>query len=79
MCLDIGVRTFEIAHLFTQWGAYHAPKIMATVDGEYKRIFGWDTDAASDEYIGFLRAFLTALIAEMKAERARLKKEGIAS
>ncbi|MBQ9748794.1 MAG: DUF4091 domain-containing protein [Clostridia bacterium] len=67
MCLDIGVRTFEIAHLFTQWGAYHAPKIMATVDGEYKRIFGWDTDAASDEYIGFLRAFLTALIAEMKA------------
>ncbi|MBQ4050064.1 MAG: hypothetical protein IJD13_00400, partial [Oscillospiraceae bacterium] len=34
-----GVKWFEHSHLFTQWGVEHAPKIMATVDGEYKRIF----------------------------------------
>lgn len=66
LCEKLGVERFEISHLFTQWGAYHAPKVMATVDGEYRRIFGWDTDAASDEYVAFLRAFLVELIAEMK-------------
>lgn len=63
----IGVERYEISHLFTQWGAYHAPKVMATVNDEYRRLFGWETDAASDEYVAFLRAFITALIAEMKA------------
>ncbi len=67
-----GIEYFEIAHLFTQWGATKAPKVMATVynaDGsaEYKRIFGWDTEATSAEYSAFLRAYLTELIAYMKA------------
>ena len=66
MCDRIGVKYFEISHLFTQWGAKHAPKIMATVDGEYKRIFGWETDAQADEYVSFLRLFLTEFIAHMK-------------
>ncbi|MBQ8356359.1 MAG: DUF4091 domain-containing protein [Clostridia bacterium] len=61
MCRRIGVEQLEIAHLFTQWGAEHAPKIMATVDGEYKRIFGWETEAIGEDYIGFLRVFLPAL------------------
>lgn len=62
-----GVEYIEISHLFTQWGAKHAPKVMATVDGEYKRIFGWETDAHSDEYVTFLRTFLPALIGHLKA------------
>ena len=62
-----GIEYIEISHPFTQWGAKHAPKIMATVDGEYKKIFGWETDAHSKEYAGFLRAFLTELLAHMKA------------
>ena len=66
MCDRIGIKYFEIAHLFTQWGAKHAPKIMATVDGEYKKIFGWETEATSDEYIGFLRSFLKEFLAHMK-------------
>ena len=66
LCLRLGAKKFEISHLFTQWGAYHAPKVMANVNGEYTRIFGWDTDAASDEYICFLRAFLCSLIEECK-------------
>ena len=66
-CNRVGIKYFEISHFFTQWGAEHAPKIMATVDGEYKRIFGWDTDAFGDEYRVFLRTFVTALLSHMKA------------
>ena len=66
MCDRIGIKYFEIAHLFTQWGAKHAPKIMATVDGEYKRIFGWETDAQADEYVSFLRQFLAEFLSHMK-------------
>ena len=66
MCDRIGIKYFEVSHLFTQWGAAHAPKVMATVDGEYKRIFGWDTEAAGEEYKTFLRAFLKEFLAHMK-------------
>ncbi len=66
MCDRIGIKYFEISHLFTQWGASHAPKIMATVDGEYKRIFGWETDATGAEYTRFLREFITALLSHLK-------------
>ncbi len=66
MCDRVGFKYFEICHLFTQWGAHHAPKIMATVDGEYKRIFGWETDTVSEEYIEFLRTFLPEFISYMK-------------
>ncbi len=59
MCDRCGIKYYEVAHLFTQWGAEHAPKIMATVDGEYKKIFGWETDSLSDEYMTFLKSFLT--------------------
>ncbi len=67
MCDRIGVKKIEISHLFTQWGAAFAPKVMATVDGEYRRIFGWDTPAAEGEYPIFLRTFLTDFLAHMKA------------
>lgn len=62
MCKRLGIKYIEISHLFTQWGAYHAPKIMATVDGEYKRIFGWDTEASGEEYTRFLRLFISELL-----------------
>ena len=67
MCLELGVEYFEIAHLFTQWGAKHAPKVMATVDGEYKKVFGWETDSTGPEYSGFLEEFLPALKARLVA------------
>ena len=56
-----GIEYFELSHFFTQWGAKHAPKIMATVDGEYKKIFGWETKATSKEYVGFLTEFSVEL------------------
>lgn len=57
ICLKNGIEAFEISHFFTQWGAVAAPKIIATVEGEEKRIFGWETDANGEEYINFLTQF----------------------
>ena len=67
MCERVGIGYFEIAHFFTQWGAFHAPKIVAKVGGETKKIFGWETDSCSGEYAGFLQALIPALLRHLKA------------
>lgn len=61
------IEYYEISHLFTQWGAKAAPKVMAVKDGRYQRIFGWETDASGAEYQEFLHQFLKALKIELKA------------
>ncbi|MFC5650706.1 DUF4091 domain-containing protein [Paenibacillus solisilvae] len=61
-----GIRYFEFSHLFTQWGAKHAPKIMAVENGVLTRIFGWDTDAAGESYKSFLGQFLPQLTAFLR-------------
>lgn len=61
LCRKYGVTYLEISHLFTQWGAWATPKIIATVDGVEQRIFGWDVPATSPEYRTFLESFLPAL------------------
>ena len=66
LCLDCGVQAFEISHMFTQWGAAYAPKIMATVNGKEKRIFGWDTSASGKAYTEFLEAFAKEFKKEVK-------------
>ena len=68
MCDRCGIKYYEIVHMFTQWGAEHAPKVMATVNGEYKKIFGWETDSMSDEYIAFIKSFLISFKAYMKSK-----------
>lgn len=60
--LSLGIEKIEFSHLFTQWGGLYCPKIMATVNGEYKKIFGWETESESQEYIEFLQAFLPRLM-----------------
>ncbi|MCL2360371.1 MAG: DUF4091 domain-containing protein [Defluviitaleaceae bacterium] len=61
MCQRIGVEYYEMAHLFTQWGARHAPKIMGTKNGQYTRLFGWETKATGEEYSNYLNQMLPAL------------------
>lgn len=63
-----GIEYFEMSHFFTQWGAKHAPKIMAYSNGEYKKIFGWKTSVLSKKYKNFLTQFadeLKAFIEEL--------------
>ena len=65
ICLESGIEYFEMAHLFTQWGANAAPKVMAYTEGELKKIFGWETDSEGEEYTHFLSFYLTALIKKL--------------
>lgn len=68
MCQRQQMKYFEFSHLFTQWGAKHAPKIIATENGEMKQVFGWETDAAGKEYTAFLDQFLPQLVAFIKEQ-----------
>ncbi|MCQ2413438.1 MAG: DUF4091 domain-containing protein [Clostridia bacterium] len=56
-----GIRYFEFAHLFSQWGAKCCPKIMVSQNGEEKNLFGWNVASDSAEYRAFLTQYLTAL------------------
>ena len=60
-----GITSFEHTHLFSQWGACGAPNIYLA-DGA--RIFSLATDAGGQEYIGFIRAYLTAFLAFAEEE-----------
>ncbi len=62
LALESGLRQFEFSHLYTQWGAKHAPKIMVRRDGADEMMFGWHTDAMSREYQDFLALFLAELV-----------------
>lgn len=62
----VGVKYYEISPVFSQWGADNTPKVVATVNGEKKTIFGWGTNPLSEEYNTFIRAFLSGFIAHMK-------------
>ncbi|GAK26922.1 DUF4091 domain-containing protein [Serratia liquefaciens] len=66
MAQEEGIEHFEIAPLFTQWGAAHAPKILVEIDGELCALFGWHTDAHAQEYQQFLQALLPALTAWLR-------------
>lgn len=66
MSSEQGIKYFEFAHFFTQWGAEHAPKIMANENGETRKIFGWETDAAGEDYKQFLAQFLPNLVGFIK-------------
>ena len=73
VCRSAGMEYFEHAHLFTQWGAVAAPKIIATVNGREKQIFGWKTDAAGKKYRDFLHAYLPALTEFLRQEKLEKK------
>lgn len=69
LCNKVGIKYFEISHLFTQWGAKFSPKIMATVDGKYQKLFAPNiTSATSKEYTEFLSVFLPKLIDFLKSK-----------
>lgn len=71
LCDRCGIDYYEISHFFTQWGAEHAPKIMAhTPEGE-RRIFGWETDAFGSAYSRFLHQFASAFTSHLDQKGLR--------
>ncbi len=73
MAKNCGIKYYEISHLFTQWGAEYAPKVVAIVDHKPQVIFDWNTDSLSEEYVAFVRALLKNFIKFMK-QRGEDKK-----
>ena len=61
-----GVEYFEMAHLFSQWGAKYAPKIVICENGMCYNKFGWHTLATCEEYKDFLDQFLPSLTLHLK-------------
>lgn len=61
LCKKYNVKVIGVPPFFTQWGAVATPPIMAEVDGEYQKWFGWHVPATSSEYRKFLEAFIPEL------------------
>ena len=68
LCDKCGIRYLEINHFFSQWGAKACPKVIATVNGEEKQIFGWDTPSESDAYKEFLYALIPQMLSYLKGK-----------
>lgn len=73
MAFAAGMEYIEVSHLFTQWGAKFAPKILAEKSGQLQKIFGWENEATGEEYQRFLHAFLPELTAFLEAEGIKEK------
>lgn len=69
ICKRNGIEYFEIAHLFSQWGAEFAPNIEVTENGKKGYMFGWHVKADSDEYRNFLKQYIAAVSNVLKEEK----------
>ncbi|MBR5446978.1 MAG: DUF4091 domain-containing protein [Clostridia bacterium] len=67
LALKNGMKYFEMAHLFSQWGIKYPANIMVEENGREYYKFGWHSDTASGEYALFLAQFLPSLIEHLKA------------
>lgn len=63
-----GFRYFEMSHLFTQWGAAHAIRILVKNDGKVGLLCPPETPATARVYREFLGQFLPALLTFLRRE-----------
>lgn len=68
LCKKNHIEYFEIAHMFSQWGAKSAPNILVTENGRTDYMFGWHVKADSEQYIHFLRQYIAAISKELVRE-----------
>lgn len=61
MAKSVGIKYFEMAHLFSQWGVKASPKIVVTENYNEKKLFGWHESATGELYRNFLDQFLPAI------------------
>ena len=67
ICKRSGVLYYEMAHMFSQWGAKCAANIMVEENGKRDYMFGWHTDSTSPIYIDFLKQYISAIAKELEA------------
>jgi hypothetical protein len=53
ICKRVGVKYYEMAHMFSQWGAKCAAPIQVSVDGKKDYMFGWHVSSSDPLYIDF--------------------------
>lgn len=68
ICKKCGIQYFEIAHMFSQWGAKYAPNIMITENNKKGYKFGWNTSSDDPEYISFLQQYIAAICRKLEQE-----------
>lgn len=73
LSLKHGIKYFEMAHPFTQWGAEFCPKVIVRENGKDKKMFGWHTSSRSKEYISFLRQLFPQLLAFLDSKGVKDK------
>lgn len=62
-----GIKYFEMAHMFSQWGAKCAANIMVEENGVRDYMFGWHVAATDPRYQEFLRQYVAAVYGELEA------------
>ena len=68
ICKNNGIKYFEMAHMFSQWGAKYSPNIKVTENGKTDYMFGWHISSTSEEYVSFLKQYIKALSKELEKE-----------
>ncbi len=68
LCKKHGIKYYEMAHMFSQWGAKCAPNIVVTENGVSDYMFGWHVAADSELYTEFLKQYISAISRELAAE-----------
>ena len=61
ICKRTGVKYYEMAHMFSQWGAKCAAPIQVTKDGKKDYMFGWHVSATDPIYTEFLKEYIKAV------------------
>lgn len=66
ICQNIGIKYFELSHLFTQWGAKYCPKILIKENGVVSNHFGWEIKSTDERYLDFLSQYLKSIADHLK-------------
>ena len=62
-----GIKYFEMAHMFSQWGAKCAANIMVEENGVRDYLFGWHVSATDPKYQDFLAQYVAAVYGELES------------
>lgn len=68
ICQRNGIQYYEIAHMFSQWGAKFTPNILVTENGKTEYKFGWHVQSSFEEYTSFLKQYIAAISEALTAK-----------
>ena len=66
ICKRAGIRYYEMAHMFSQWGAKRAANIMVEENGVNSYMFGWHVASTDTAYTDFLKQYVSAISRELE-------------